>query len=178
MLTILLDPAGITGRQRHALDPTISLQDNIARHLAGGADCELRINGEPVDPLTDPRLDQPPAPGDEVVVSRRPAGFDPLTWVLIAVAATTAIVYTLIPKVPGTAVGKDSPNNSLTGQSNVARAYQAVPDVYGYRRVWPDLIQPSTIEYVDNIKYVTEWLCVSRGKGVLLHSRVGKGYPW
>jgi hypothetical protein len=45
MLTILNDPAGITGRQHFELDPSISLQANIGRHLHGGADCELRING-------------------------------------------------------------------------------------------------------------------------------------
>jgi hypothetical protein len=166
MLTILLDPAGITGRQRHAWDYSATLHDNIARHLGGGADCTLRINGQDVaDPATDPRLDAPPQPGDQVTVARRPAGFDPLTWALIAVAASTAVLYSLIPRPPGGNVGKDSPNNSLTGQSNVVRAYQAIPDVYGYRRVWPDLIQPSTVEYIENIKYVTEWLCISRGKG-------------
>ena len=34
--------------------------------------------------------------------------------------------------------------------TEIARAYQAIPDVYGYRRVWPDLIQPSLVEYVFN----------------------------
>ena len=168
MLTILNDPAGITGRQCFELDRSISLQENIALHMPSGADCELRINGVTVDPLTDPRMDAPPSLLDSVVVVRRPEGLDPVTWLIIAAVAATA-AYVLMPQMPNLsgATSKDSPNNRLTGQSNIARAYQAIPDVYGYRRVWPDLIQPSVVEYVDHVKYVTEWLCVSRGKGTI-----------
>lgn len=168
MLTILNDPAGITGCKRFPLDCSISLQENIAQYMPGGADCELRINGVAVDPLTDPRMDAPPSLFDDVVLVRRPEGLDPVTWVIIAAVAAAA-TYVLMPSMPnlGGATSKDSPNNRLTGQSNIARAYQAIPDVYGYRRVWPDLIQPSVVEYVDHIKYVTEWLCVSRGKGTI-----------
>lgn len=166
MLTILHDPAGITGADRYELDYAASLQDNIARHLSGGADCELLINGIKVDPLTDPRLDVPPVPGDLVTVIQRPAGTEAFWYAVISIALA-AYSYASIPKLPPTVSAKESPNNQLTGQTNIARAYQAVPDVYGKRRVWPDLIQPSTIEYIDHVKYVTEWLCVSRGKGTL-----------
>lgn len=168
MLTILNDPAGITGRRHFPLDCGISLQENIARHAVSGADCELRINGVEVDPLTDPRMDAPPSLFDDVVLVRRPEGVETITWVIIA-AVSAAAAYVLMPSMPnlGGATSKDSPNNRLTGQSNIARAYQAIPDVYGYRRVWPDLIQPSVVEYVDHVKYVTEWLCVSRGKGTI-----------
>lgn len=164
MLILLNDPAGVTGVRRLPLDLGISLQANIERHLDAGGDCELRINGLPVDPLTDARLDQPPRPGDLVTVARRPAGFETLFY--LALAAATVAIYTLIPNAPAAdAAAKDSPNNRLTGQTNLARAYQAVPDVYGYRRVWPDLIQPSTVGYIEHVKFVTEWMCISRGKG-------------
>jgi len=79
----------------------------------------------------------------------------------------------LMPKQSMTATGGnsvDSPNNSLTGQTNVARLYKAKPDVYGQVRSFPDLIQESLFEYVrqdendGGLKYVTEFMCVGIGE--------------
>ncbi|KQP02447.1 host specificity factor TipJ family phage tail protein [Pseudorhodoferax sp. Leaf265] len=168
MLTILNDPTGALGLHRHAWDYSRTIQQNIEQHLLSGGGAKLLFNGIGVDPLTEPRMDAAPSIADFVTVVRRPEGFDPITWLYIAVAALAVATYVLMPKPPGAGgVGKDSPNNSLTGQTNVARTYQAIPDVYGHRRVWPDLIQPSTVEYIDQIKYVTEWMCVSRGVGTI-----------
>jgi hypothetical protein len=169
VLTILNDPAGITGGTKHRLDYSISLQDNIARHMASGGGCELLINGIQVDPLTDRRLDIPPGPSDLVTVVRRPEGWE--TAYYIVMLALVVYTYANMPNVPDDSIGKDSPNNKLTAQTNIARAYQAIPDAYGYRRLWPDLIQPSTVEYIDQVKYVTEWLCVSRGRGTITDVR-------
>lgn len=166
MLIIQNDPAGVTGRQRFDWDHGVSLQENIERHLSGGGDCEITINGCAVNPLRDPRMDMPPSVMDCVVVSRRPAGVEEIGYIIVALLAA-AVAYAMMPSLPGSNVGKESPNNSLTAQTNVARAYQAIPDVYGYRRCWPDLIQPSTVEYIDHVKYVTEWLCISRGEGTI-----------
>ena len=95
MLTILNDPAGITGKRRHALDYRLTLQQNIERHLSGGGDAELRINGTVVDPLTDPRLDRPPGRFDLVTVSLRPRGLDPITWAYIAAGASAVLALAL-----------------------------------------------------------------------------------
>ena len=168
MLTILRDPAGVTGKDRHEWDTSISVHENIERHLTGGADCEVYFNAEKVDPVTDPRMDAPPRPDDRVLVARRPEGLTPIEWAYLIIMALAVYSYATMPRPNGQeGAGKDSPNNKLTGQTNVARAYQAVPDVYGYRRVYPDLIQPSTVEYINSLKYVTEWMCVSRGKGTV-----------
>jgi hypothetical protein len=171
MLTIINDPAGITGRRRVVLDTERTLQAQIMAAMPEGAgDCILRINGHEVDPLTDPRLDRPPRADDEIAVIKRPGtGYE---WIYyLAVAIFTVYTIANLPKITTDGIAKQSPNNSLTAQTNIARAYQAVPDVYGYRRVWPDLIQNSVVEYILNVKYVTEWLCVSRGRGTITEVR-------
>ena len=166
MLTILNDPAGITGRQTFVLDHGATLQANIERAMpGGGAECTLRINGVEVDPLTDERMDRPPSVLDQITVTRRPATGIEIAYIVSAILVVASIA--MMPKPQTEQVQQDSPNNKLTGQSNIARTYQAIPDVYGLRRVWPDLIQQSTVEYINHIKYVTEWLCVSRGTGTI-----------
>jgi hypothetical protein len=171
-LIVLNDPAGITGKRIAPLDPAVSLQANIQRVLPLGAgDYELRINGEAVDPLTDPRMDVPPRAGDSVVLSARPEGVE--TALLVASFILSVAVYASLPKPEIPAIPTDSPNNRLAGQTNIARVYQAIPDVYGQRRVWPDLIQQTLIEYVDNLRTLTEWLCVSRGIGDIPEVRFG-----
>lgn len=172
MLTIFFDPAGIAGRVRAAWDVSKSVQANVERYLKSGGDAEVYLNGERIDPASDPRMDQPPREEDEMRVVMRPAGLDPATWLLIASVALAAVSYSMIPRSPDiAATPKSSPNNSLTGQTNIARAYQAIPDVYGFCRVWPDLIQQSLETYFGNVKFVTEWLCVSRGKGDITEVR-------
>lgn len=170
MLTIINDPTGATGWQRHAWDLSKTIQENIEAHMPDGEGCAVRLNGLPIDPSRDLVMDLPPKDDDEMIVSKRPEGFDPFTWVIIAAVAMTAVMYTLIPKIQpinSADTPKDSPNNRLTAQTNSARAYQGIPDVYGRRRVWPDLIQPSVVEYINNIKYVTELMCISRGDGIV-----------
>lgn len=167
MLTILNDPAGITGRRRIPWGDGSVFEQIVRAMPEGGGDCGVRFNGEEIDPVRDPRMARAPLPEDEVVVVQRPAGLDPVTWIAIASVVLAAYSYTLIPKPSDQPQQSDSPNNRLTGQTNIARAYQAIPDVYGYRRVWPDLLQPSTVEYIENIKTITEWMCVSRGTGTI-----------
>lgn len=168
-LTLPTDPPRVV-----PLDAAVPLHEQIvAAWPAGAGDCELRIDGAIADPLSDARLDAPPVPGMVVHLARRPAesavksAFRAVGSILNATGVSRLFGLGRINQATanGAFTGKDSPNNSLTAQTNIARAYQGVPDVYGYRRIWPDLIQPSVVEYVANVKQVTEWLCLSRGKG-------------
>lgn len=80
----------------------------------------------------------------------------------------TKVFSFLAPKTPSFSAAesnvKDSPNNRLTGQTNVARAYQARPEIHGQVRAFPDLTQQSMFEYNNNLKTVTEWLNIGIGK--------------
>lgn len=164
MLTLLNDPAGITGRRRIPWGPGTVLEQVMRAMPEGGGGCTVRFNGVEIDPVADPRMAAAPAPSDEVVIVHRPEGVE--LWVLAVSVLLAAYSYSLIPKPTDQPTLSDSPNNRLTGQTNIARAYQAIPDVYGRRRVWPDLIQQSAVHYdADGRKLVTELLCISRGKG-------------
>lgn len=80
----------------------------------------------------------------------------------------TKVFSFLAPKTPSFSAAesnvKDSPNNRLTGQTNVARAYQARPEIHGQVRAFPDLIQQSMFEYNNNLKTVTELLNIGIGE--------------
>ncbi|WP_272693417.1 host specificity factor TipJ family phage tail protein, partial [Providencia sp. PROV009] len=80
----------------------------------------------------------------------------------------TKVFSFLAPKTPSFSAAesnvKDSPNNRLAGQTNVARAYQARPEIHGQVRAFPDLIQQSMFEYNNNLKTVTEWLNIGIGE--------------
>ena len=167
MLIIQRDPTGASGKEIYELDTNISLQDNIEKRLNGGADVSLWLNGVLIaDPANCEELDRTATVFDDLRIQLRPEGVEILVAVAISLAVSAAS-YFLLPKpsIPNDmGAGKDSPNNRLTGQTNLARLYQAIPDIYGRVRSYPDLIQQSVVEYVNHVKQVTEWVCIGRGK--------------
>ena len=169
MLTILHDPTGASGVTTEALDYRLTLQQNIERHLASGYGATRYINGQLIDnPAECADLQRLATAMDSVRVICRPEGGVFNAVGKVANILTFGLIGKLIPKptIPSVSasVAKDSQNNRLSGQTNTARAYQAIPDIYGRVRAYPDLIQPSDEYYIDHVKYVTEWLCVGLGK--------------
>lgn len=112
------------------------------------------------------------AMGDDDVLRlvNLPKGFDPVTAILVGVALN--IVSTILlpkPKTPGDQGSvKESPNNNLQGQTNIARSYQALPDVYGSPRIYPDLTGNPNQEYIQQSvgsaqKVVSQLMCLTVG---------------
>lgn len=133
-------------------------------------DVEIRRNGETLKP--DDELNFPLNQGDIISVFDQPKNgvvgtllnplehFNPIKF-------TQKILSALIKQPSANAASnnsKTSPNNSLKGQTNIARNGEAKPDNYGQVRAFPDLIQESLFEYTNNIKKVTEWMNFGLGK--------------
>jgi len=109
-------------------------------------------------------------PDAPVYILHRPQGLDPITAAII-VAIVVSVAVALLMPVPD--LGGDgrqqrrSPNNALSGQTNIARLLDRVPDPFGEVLSYPDLIAPTVSEFIDNIKYQREYLCVGRGHYLL-----------
>lgn len=184
-LIIQNDQTGATGREEIIFPAGTTAVDMLMKELPGGIDPESthvyvrmhqmvlpndKSNGSPelLEPL-----------GEHVIVTviHEAKGFDPITLAYIAVAALVAAVavVALAPSIPGDAgTGKESPNNSLFGQTNIARPYQAYPLIFGSPRPYPDLGGEPVNEYIDNQKIVKQFMCIGVGLFDITEVRAGE----
>lgn len=174
MIIVNRDPAGVLGREIYELRLGLSIQENIESIFPNGLDAEtttLILNGDKVDPLVHD-LSRQVTEFDQIHIISRPQGIElgvgAIAAIVAAVAAVAVVLLMPKPTIPNSSgEQKDSPNNRLTGQSNIARLYQAIPDIFGKVRVYPDLIALSLYEYINNVKTVTENLCIGVGQYLL-----------
>lgn len=129
------------------------------------SDILIVVNG--VELADDAELDFPVSHLHRIQIFSQPKGV--IGKVLNPVFRLVQSVFSFMMPKTGFATAadsnvKESPNNRLTGQTNVARTYQARPDIYGQVRAYPDLIQESMFEYRDNLKYITEWMNFGLGR--------------
>lgn len=135
-------------------------------------DIRIRLNNTEL--LPDDELAFPLKEDDRVIIFDQPKGGDLIGTILNPLEHFNPIKFTqkvlagLMPKPNASAAAgnsKTSPNNSLKGQTNIARNGEAKPDNFGQIRSFPDLVQESMFEYVKTgdqdpgIKYVTELMC-------------------
>ncbi|AVL75744.1 MoaD/ThiS family protein [Providencia rettgeri] len=158
----------VAGTKKERVDLTVGsffYSDFLVHREDLSRDVLVTVNG--VELGLDDELDFEITPTHFIQVFDQPKGVigDILNPVFNLV---TKVFSFLAPKTPSFSAAesnvKDSPNNRLTGQTNVARAYQARPEIHGQVRAFPDLIQQSMFEYNNNLKTVTEWLNIGIGE--------------
>ncbi|CAM7561465.1 host specificity factor TipJ family phage tail protein [Citrobacter portucalensis] len=134
-------------------------------------DVRINVNGRELQP--DDELAISLQESDRIIIFDQPKGGGLIGTILNPLEHLNPIKFTqkvlsgLMPKpnVGSAYAGnsKTSPNNSLKGQTNIARNGEAKPDNFGQVRAFPDLIQESLFEYVSNLKYVNELMCFGLG---------------
>lgn len=157
----------VAGTPKERVDLTVGsfFYSDFLVHQQLHTDAMIIVNGREL--RDDDELDFEIAPTHFIQVFDQPKGVigDILNPVFNLV---TKVFSFLAPKTPSFSAAesnvKDSPNNRLTGQTNVARAYQARPEIHGQVRAFPDLIQQSMFEYSNNLKTVIEWLNIGIGE--------------
>ena len=133
---------------------------------------EVRINRNGTELGDDDEIGFALEEGDQIVIFDQPKSGDLAKTLLNPLEHFNPIKFTkkvmngLIkqPGVGNIGQSKTSSNNSLKGQSNLARNGEAKPDNFGLIRAFPDLIQESLFEYTDNLKYLTEFMDFGLGR--------------
>ena len=98
----------------------------------------------------------------------RPQGIETLFYIAVAAVAASVVVATSIDVPPNdTGNVKQSPNNQLNAQTNIARSGQAIPYVVGRVRSYPDLISEPVLEFVNNRLVITEQFLIGIGSHLL-----------
>lgn len=133
---------------------------------------KLIVNGVAVDDDYDISL--PLRESDIVNIYHQPMGGGLIGTLLNPLEHFNPIKFTqkVMSSLMGTQAGAagstgttiQSPNNSLKSQTNIARNGDARPDNFGQIVSFPDLIQESLFEYINDLKYVTEYMNFGMGR--------------
>lgn len=116
--------------------------------------------------------------GVEIEVRPLARGFDPFTWVIIAVVAAVAVSAVLLkPKVPRSTAGQQG--NSLTEASleaNTPKLNGVIPEIAGRHKIYPDyLVQPRRWFTSPTKQALEVLLCVGRGEFAINSSDIRIG---
>lgn len=167
------DPSNITKPDRFNVETDTNLLDWMCKHwkdseeMSDGLSTTILLNGKEIfttdhDDVDESRLDFTIGKNDCVSIISRPAGT--LLVVLVSIVVAVAVSLALTPSLPGDAGEQtESPNNRLQAASNAFRPGEATPDIYGTVVSYPDFLQPTYFEYINNLKTVYELGYISEG---------------
>ena len=134
--------------------------DAVHEFLSDDSEYDIYLNGHTVKVERDYVLQD----GDMINAIHRPAGVE--TYIAVALIVAIITIATLPkPEKPNTQGTKStSPNNQVSGQTNIARTGEGIPDIKGTIRAYPDLIQSAHYEYSGSARVVSERFCVGVGE--------------
>lgn len=184
VIAVSQDPSAIERPTLHSVDNGTNLLewliDNIDYPDRLGV--TVQLNGETVADIDEHseqefnfNIDFELNDRDTALIIFRPRAANVVAAIVIAVVSL-AISLTLTPKpaLPNnTGKRQDSPNNQLNAATNTFRPRQAIPDIAGQVVSYPDFIQPSYYEYVDNLKIVKEIFCIGVGQYLVEDVKTG-----
>lgn len=100
-------------------------------------------------------------------VLESPAGIDPFSWAIFAIAVVLAVVAVALAPKPGMPSNvnrsQESPNNSLSDRNNKLRMLERVEDIFGTVRAIPSLMMQTYYKYIGNRQFEFGYYCISRG---------------
>lgn len=177
MITILHDPAGVMNREDHQHGSIKLLDWLIEKYGPNGfsTPTDIYLNNKKLN-LNDHVDDGCPIDKDDsVAIIHRPQGLDPISIFIISAIASATIGLLLVrtPDTPELNQPTESPNNSLSGQTNIARILQRIPDLFGTNKVFPDLLTATYFEFVNHVKIQNEFMCIGRGSFLLEEAKTG-----
>lgn len=163
-------------KEIYQVDSGMVLSDFLMKHDVS-ADVRVIYNKSMLSDEDD--IDIELRDGDEVTVFDQPHGGDLIKTLLNPLEHFNPIkftqkIFSSLTKQPNSGAGgqsKTSPNNSIKEQTNTARNGEARPDSYGLTRAYPDLIQQSLVEYINNLKFITEFMNIGIGKYTISNVR-------
>lgn len=170
LITVIKDPANVSDPEINEVPQGTILADwLIDRYGVDGFSVPTRIfmNGisdsQEIDVDDFDQINRPIT--SNIYIVHHPLGLSALAIFVISLIVGVAISLLIpIPKLPtGERRDNKSPNNALSGQANIARPLERVPDIFGEVISYPDLIAPTVFEYLDHVLFITEYMTISRG---------------
>ena len=155
---LMKDPEGAAGRVVEHSKKTITqylmssevgfTTSEFSIYLNGDKLSFPEYNSESIVNDGSPELYKQLSESDTVVIVNNPQGSELLIYAIVAVVAAASVVL-LTPATTPNAQGEEStsPNNTLRAQTNQARSYQAIPDIYGNIISYPDLSGEATEQF-------------------------------
>lgn len=167
------DPAGINKRVIYCVDEGVNLLDwLIDEYGSTGFNVPTKlylgdiISDNEISQNRFNEVDRILKENDIINIVHQPLGTELFVALLIAVISVVLapdISPPPQPENPNFPKTNESPNNRLTGQTNLARPLARIPDIYGRMRVYPDLGAKTVSEFIGHVKFVTEYLIIGRG---------------